>query len=202
MKIYTIGRGESNTIHVDNEFVSRQHALLKVYPSGKMEIVDRSSNGTSINGRKLKQNVSYKVRRKDVVTFAGQVQLDWKEIPDPVKGYKIAGLCLLILAVLAGGFFIARPYLFKTSGGGSYGGGGGGGGAVPPATTQPADTVKGGIEGTNVDEVLKKMTEEEKRKKREAERKKKKKEEEAKKKAEEEKKVPADTASKEMKLGL
>ena len=104
--------------------------------------------------------MSYRVRRKDVVTFAGQAQLDWKEIPDPLKGYKIAGLCLLILAVLVGGFFLARPYLFKTSGGGSYGGGGGGG-AVPPATTQPVDTVKSGIEGTNVDEVLKKMTEEE-----------------------------------------
>jgi len=201
MKIYTIGRGETNTIHVDNEFVSRQHALLKVYPSGKMEIVDKSSNGTSINGHKLKQNMSYRVRRKDVVTFAGQAQLDWKEIPDPLKGYKIAGLCLLILAVLVGGFFLARPYLFKTSGGGSYGGGGGGG-AVPPATTQPVDTVKSGIEGTNVDEVLKKMTEEEKRKKREAERKKKQKEQEAKKKAEEAKKEPADTASAGMKLGL
>ena len=72
MKIYTIGRGETNTIHVENEFVSRQHALLKVYPTGKMELIDKSSNGTSINGRKLKPNVAYRVRRKDVVTFAGQ----------------------------------------------------------------------------------------------------------------------------------
>lgn len=200
MKIYTIGRGETNTIHVENEFVSRQHALLKVYPSGKMELIDKSSNGTSINGRRLKPNVAYRVRRKDVVTFAGQVKLDWSEVKDPMKGYRIAGLCLLIAAVLLGGFFIAKPYLFKTSGGDSYGGGGGGG-YVPP-TEQPADTAKkaeGG--GVNVSEELKKMTEAEKRKK--AARKKK--EAEARKKAEEAKKgeaAPADTTAPGMKLGL
>lgn len=199
MKIYTIGRGETNTIHVENEFVSRQHALLKVYPSGKMELIDKSSNGTSINGRKLKPNVAYRVRRKDVVTFAGQAKLDWSEVKDPMKGYRIAGLCLLIAAVLLGGFFIAKPYLFKTSGD-SYGGGGGG--YVPP-TEQPADTAKKaeGGGGVNVSEELKKMTEAEKRKK--AARKKK--EAEAKKKAEEAKKgesAPADTTAPGMKLGL
>ena len=200
MKIYTIGRGETNTIHVENEFVSRQHALLKVYPTGKMELIDKSSNGTSINGRKLKPNVAYRVRRKDVVTFAGQAKLDWSEVKDPMKGYRIAGLCLLIAAVLLGGFFIAKPYLFKTSGD-SYGGGGGGG-YVPP-TEQPADTAKKaeGGGGVNVSEELKKMTEAEKRKK--AARKKK--EAEAKKKAEETKKgesAPADTTAPGMKLGL
>lgn len=140
MKIYSIGRGESNTIHVDNEFVSRQHALLKVYSSGKMEIIDKSSNGTAINGRKLKPNVPYRVRRKDVVTFAGQAHLDWKEIPDPLKGYKIAALCLLAALLLLGGFFALKPYLFKGGGGDSGFTGGGGGMAPAPAVEQPADT--------------------------------------------------------------
>ena len=192
MKIYTIGRGETNAIHVDNEFVSRQHALLKVYSSGKMEIIDKSSNGTAINGRKLKPNVPYRVRRKDVVTFAGQAHLDWKVIPDPLKGYRIAGICLLIAAVLVGGFFLARPYLFKTGGNGGTGGGGGGS-YVPPETTQPADTAKKGEGGINVEAELKKMQEAEKRKKKAAEERRKKKEEEARKKAEESQ--PADTAS-------
>ena len=192
MKIYTIGRGDTNAIHVDNEFVSRQHALLKVYPSGKMEIIDKSSNGTAINGRKLKPNVPYRVRRKDVVTFAGQAHLDWKEVPDPLKTYKIAGLCLLIAAVLIGGFFIAKPYIFKTGGsGGGYGGGGGS--SIPPVSTeQPADTAK--KEGAiDVGAELKKMTEAEKRKKKQAEERRKKKAAEEKKKAEEEAKP--DTSS-------
>lgn len=106
MKIYTIGRGETNSIHIDNEYVSRQHALLKVYPSGKMEIVDKSTNGTAINGRKLKPNIPYRVRRKDVVTFAGQSHLEWKNVPDPLKNYKIAVLCVLIVAILAIGFLM------------------------------------------------------------------------------------------------
>lgn len=200
MKIYTIGRGESNTIHVDNEFVSRQHALLRVYPTGKMELIDKSSNGTAINGRKIKPNMPYKVRRKDVVTFAGQSKLDWSEVADPLKPYKIAGISLLALALLLGIFLIARPYLTKNSGGPSYGGGGGG--IVAPAVEQqPSDTTKKEEGGINVSEELKKMTEAEKRKK-EATRKK---ESGQGKKADKGKKgeaQPADTSGRQMKLGL
>lgn len=171
MKIYSIGRGESNAIHVDNEFVSRQHALLKVYSSGKMEIIDKSSNGTAINGRKLKPNMPYRVRRKDVVTFAGQAHLDWKEIPDPLKGYKIAALCLLAALLLLGGFFALKPYLFK-SGGDSGFTGGGGGMAPAPAVEQPADTTAK-EKKVDTSAELKKWMDREKRK--EEERKKKKK---------------------------
>lgn len=163
MKIYTIGRGEMNTIHVDNEYVSRQHALLKVYPSGKMEIMDKSSNGTAINGRRLKPNVYYPVRRRDVVTLAGQVQLDWSLIADPMKGFRIAGICVLAVVILAAAFFIAKPYLFKDKPI-SYGGGGGGDSQIE-TPAQPADSSKVAEEPVDVKATLKKMTEDEKRRK-------------------------------------
>jgi pSer/pThr/pTyr-binding forkhead associated (FHA) protein len=189
MKVYTIGRGESNAIHVDNEFVSRQHAILKVYSSGKMEIIDKSSNGTAINGRKIKSNTPYRVRRKDVVTFAGQAHLDWKEIPDPLKGYKIALLCVLIAGVLLAAFLIARPYLFKDKPVDL----GGGGGYTPPQEqkAQPADSTKKESE-VDVETEIRKMKEQE-RKKKEAE--KKKKEEAKKKKADEAKKAEGDSTA-------
>ena len=97
-----------------------------------------------------------------------------------------------VAAVLIGGFFIAKPYIFKTGGsGGGYGGGGGS--SIPPVSTeQPADTAK--KEGAvDVGAELKKMTEAEKRKKKQAEERRKKKAAEEKKKAEEEAKP--DTSS-------
>ena len=102
MKIYTIGRGENSHIFIDHPLVSRQHALLKVYGSGKMVIVDKSSNGTSINGSQIKRDRETPVTRRDVVTFAGVSQLDWKEVPDPLKVFKIIGLVLAAIAVVIG----------------------------------------------------------------------------------------------------
>lgn len=104
MKIITIGRGENSHILIDNPMVSRQHALLKIKDNGKMTIVDKSSNGTSINGSRIKPDRETPVSRRDVVTFAGVSQLDWKEVPDPLKIYKIIGLVLAGLALALGIF--------------------------------------------------------------------------------------------------
>lgn len=104
MKIITIGRGENSHILIDNPMVSRQHALLKIKENGKMTIVDKSSNGTSINGSRIKPDRETPVSRRDVVTFAGVSQLDWKEVPDPLKIYKIIGLVLAGLALALGIF--------------------------------------------------------------------------------------------------
>ena len=110
MKILTIGRGENCHIVYDNPLVSRQHAILIIHPSGKMEIKDQSTNGTSINGAPIRKEKPYKVTRKDVVTFAGVAQLDWKQVPDPLKPYKIAGLCCLAVLVVWGAVsLIPRP---------------------------------------------------------------------------------------------
>ena len=104
MKIITIGRGENSHILIDNPMVSRQHALLKIKDNGKMTIVDKSSNGTSINGSRIKPDRETPVSRRDVVTFAGVSQLDWKDVPDPLKVYKIIGLVLAGLALALGIF--------------------------------------------------------------------------------------------------
>lgn len=108
MKTITIGRGEGANIIIDDDRVSRRHAILKIYNSGKIEIVDLSKNGTFVNGVKLKQNVPCPVRRKDVVNFADASQLDWSQIPNVAKFYKIA--LIVIVAVL---IFVMGFTLFK-----------------------------------------------------------------------------------------
>ena len=136
MKIITIGRGEGCTIQIDNEFISRQHAIIRVYPTGKMELIDKSSNGTAINGRPLKPNTPYRVRRKDVVTFAGQAQLVWSDIPDPLKPWKIAAICLLVALAIIGGLYAFRGLFPKKPAALPP--------TAPPAMTAPApkDTTK------------------------------------------------------------
>lgn len=104
MKTITIGRGEGCNINIDDEMMSRRHAIIKIPTFGGMEIVDMSKNGTSVNGIRLRPNVPFPVSRKDVVTFAEVAQLDWSKVPDPLKYYKIGaivvgGLIVLLLAV-------------------------------------------------------------------------------------------------------
>lgn len=102
-KIIVIGRGNEADICIEDELVSRRHATLKILPFGKMEIRDLSKNGTYVNGIRLAVNKPYPVTRKDVVSFARVSQLDWNDVPDPTKPYKIGAW--ILLAVIAG--FIA-----------------------------------------------------------------------------------------------
>ena len=48
MKTITIGRGDGADIIIDNEMISRRHAILKISTFGKMEIVDMGRNGTYV----------------------------------------------------------------------------------------------------------------------------------------------------------
>lgn len=108
MKTITIGRGDGANIIIDNEMISRRHAILKISTSGKMEIVDMGRNGTFVNGIKLRPNVPFPVTRKDVVRFADQdspFKLDWDLVPDNSKIFKtataaIVGLLAIILLIL------------------------------------------------------------------------------------------------------
>ena len=106
MKTITIGRGDGADIIIDNEMISRRHAILKISAFGKMEIVDMGRNGTFVNGIRLRPNVPFPVTRKDVVRFADQdspFKLDWYLIPDNSKIYKIAFTvfaCLLAIILL------------------------------------------------------------------------------------------------------
>ncbi len=105
-KIFTIGRGDGADIIVDDQLVSRRHATIRLLPFGKMEIRDLSKNGTYVNGIRLAVNKPYPITRKDIVSFARVNQLDWKDIPDPMKPYKIGALALLIVIVLLIGYGI------------------------------------------------------------------------------------------------
>ncbi len=57
-KAFTIGRDPSHSLWIDKYFISRLHCTI-VPRADSLEITDFSSNGTSVNGRKLvKDNVS------------------------------------------------------------------------------------------------------------------------------------------------
>lgn len=99
-KIITIGRGDGADICIDDDLVSRRHATIRFLPFGKMEIRDLSKNGTYVNGIRLAVNKPYPVTRKDVVSFARVSQLDWHEVPDPTRPYKIGALVAAVIIVL------------------------------------------------------------------------------------------------------
>jgi hypothetical protein len=50
-----IGRGLSADLHLDENSVSRRHAIIVPRPSGARILDDRSSNGTYVNGRRIQQ---------------------------------------------------------------------------------------------------------------------------------------------------
>lgn len=108
MKILTIGRGEDADIRIEDDLVSRRHATIKLLPMGKMEIRDLSKNGTFVNGIRLAPNKPYPVTRKDVVSFARVCQLDWDEVPDTMRPWRLGALALLAVIVAFGIFALVR----------------------------------------------------------------------------------------------
>ena len=103
MKAYSIGReANCDIVLCDNtDVVSRRHAVLNVYPNGKMFIVDQSRNGTYVNGIRVTPNVPVPVTRKDIVSFAHVVKLDWSQVPVTNLWMKIAA-CIVGVLMLAG----------------------------------------------------------------------------------------------------
>lgn len=102
--VYTIGRDESCDIclYDSQNTISRYHAVLKICGRGRYVIVDQSLNGTYINGVKIVPEKEVPVSRKDTVSFAKGVNLDWSLVPDRRKDKKRVALCLFsaLLAVL------------------------------------------------------------------------------------------------------
>ena len=52
MKVITIGRDPECNIVLDDNLISRRHAVLRLHGTGKIEIIDYSSNGTFIDARR------------------------------------------------------------------------------------------------------------------------------------------------------
>ena len=112
MKAYSIGR-EANcdiVIYDSTDVVSRRHAVLNVYPSGKMFIVDQSRNGTYVNGIRVTPNVQVPVTRKDIVSFAHVVKLDWSQVPATNLWMKIAACVVGVLLLVGIGFGAYQMY--------------------------------------------------------------------------------------------
>ncbi len=82
MQTYTIGRNPSSQIVLSANFCSRDHAKLTISGNGKIFLQDTSSNGTTLNGKKI-NNQTVEVRYGDEILFAGVEKLDWSKIEKP-----------------------------------------------------------------------------------------------------------------------
>ena len=71
-----IGRGLSAGLRLDENSVSRRHAILVPRPRGARILDDRSSNGTLVNGRRVQQA---DLRDGDVIVL-GRVELRYLEV--------------------------------------------------------------------------------------------------------------------------
>jgi hypothetical protein len=71
-----IGRGISADLHLDENSVSRRHAIIVLRPSGARLLDDRSSNGTFLNGRAVTEA---ELRDGDVIVL-GRVLLRYLEV--------------------------------------------------------------------------------------------------------------------------
>ena len=116
MKTYSIGRDLNCDIVINDstDVISRRHALLNITPSGKMTIIDQSSNGTYVNGIKISPNVPVPVTRKDTISLAHVAKLDWALVPDEGRSMKYAiggaaGILLLACAAFGINHFVNQP---------------------------------------------------------------------------------------------
>jgi len=77
-KTYRIGRTKDNDIVLTNNRASRQHAMLQVEENGSFNIIDLgSSNGTSVNGRRI--HTPTKLRSGDLIQVGGEITLTFLE---------------------------------------------------------------------------------------------------------------------------
>lgn len=106
--IYNIGRDPECDIclYDTSNVTSRFHAVLKIGNDGKYYILDKSSNGTYINGIKISSGVEVPVSRTDVISFAKACDLDWGLIPNAQSGNKklllIVAIAVVVLAAIGG----------------------------------------------------------------------------------------------------
>ena len=82
VKTIKIGKSSSNDFVVNNDIVSRQHAILTVYDTGDVTIKDlNSTNGTFVDGKRIADTT--KLKPGQVVRLGGKTQgviLDWQKL--------------------------------------------------------------------------------------------------------------------------
>lgn len=84
MRLIVIGRNPKQAeIIIPNEYISNYHAELIQLDNGDMFIVDKSTNGTYLNGFRLTPGKETAVRRGDSVYFTDfKIPLDWSQVPE------------------------------------------------------------------------------------------------------------------------
>lgn len=110
MKTYSIGRDVNCDIVINDstDVISRRHALLNVTSSGKMTIIDQSSNGTYVNGIRISPNVPVPVTRKDTISLAHVTKLDWTMVPKSTANIRYALFFFAGLIIVVGVVFGIR----------------------------------------------------------------------------------------------
>ena len=133
MKTYSIGRDLNCDIVINDstDVISRRHALLNITPSGKMTIVDQSSNGTYVNGIRISQNVPVPVTRKDIVSLAHVAKLDWNQVPKSNQWMKYAIIAGIAIVVILGVIFGVKHLKSDPDNNGG----------VTPSTTEQVESV-------------------------------------------------------------
>lgn len=120
MKVISIGRESGCDIVLNDatDVISRRHAILIIYPSGKMTITDQGHNGTYVNGIRITTNTPFPVTRNDVVSFAHVMQLDWNLVPNRRAhvAYTAVGIITAIAVVVLLAIFVPWHGGFKHSG--------------------------------------------------------------------------------------
>ena len=104
MRSISIGRDEScDVVIIDRtNVVSRRHAVITIDNFGRMTITDYSSNGTYINGIRMTENVAVPINRKDTISFARVIDLDWNTIPDiKSRNIKISIITAVVISAIA-----------------------------------------------------------------------------------------------------
>lgn len=103
-KFLTIGRNPACDICIPDstDVVSREHAILEIGRGGKYFLIDKSRNGTYVNGIKMTSNEKIPVTREDVISFAHVRDLDWALVPKN-NAATIWALSILAAVVILGG---------------------------------------------------------------------------------------------------
>ncbi|MBC7892067.1 MAG: FHA domain-containing protein, partial [Sphingobacteriaceae bacterium] len=83
MQLLSLGRDPENRIVIPDptQRISGLHAELKLYDDGRLSLIDKSTNGTTLNGMPLTREVETPLRRGDAVLFANVAPLDWNRVP-------------------------------------------------------------------------------------------------------------------------
>ncbi len=113
-KFLTIGRNPACDICIpdSSNVVSREHAVLEIGKGGKYYLIDKSRNGTYVNGIKMSANERIPVSREDEISFAHVGNLDWSLVPknntatvwvvSVIGAVVVLGLCGWGIAALVG----------------------------------------------------------------------------------------------------